>query len=66
VARLSKATNLPSALIAARNELLLACPPAASVLTRVTVPVIMSLTKTSRALLVSPATRLEAVLSKAT
>ncbi|GJD76556.1 hypothetical protein CFIICLFH_4814 [Methylobacterium goesingense] len=63
---LTKATRVPSAEIEAAVLGPRPCAPALSVETRVVVPVPRSLTKTSVVPLVSPSTRLLAVLWKAT
>ncbi|GJD74274.1 hypothetical protein CFIICLFH_2508 [Methylobacterium goesingense] len=60
-----KATRVPSAEIEALLLMLLACAPVLSVETRVVLPVVRSLTKTSVKLFVSPTTRLLAMLWKA-
>src|SRR5947208_4873223 len=69
VASLSKATNRPSPERAGQNCSMLAafaCAPVESTLTRSVIPVIRSLTKTSKAWFVSPTTRSSASLAKAT
>ncbi|GJD75813.1 hypothetical protein CFIICLFH_4058 [Methylobacterium goesingense] len=67
VAVLWKATRVPSAEIEAAVLVPpVACAPVLSVETRVTVPVSVSLTKTSMVPFVSPATRLPALVVKTT
>src|SRR5438552_10226937 len=69
VASLSKATNRPSLERAGQNCSMLAafaCAPVESTLTRSVIPVIRSLTKTSKAWFVSPTTKSSASLAKAT
>ena len=66
VARLRKATVLPSAEIEGRVLSLFPCSPAEVTLTRRVCPLARSCTKTSEARLVSPGTSVVARLSKAT
>ena len=66
LARPEKATNRPSAENMGSRLALFAWLPSAAVATRLMAPVCRSLTKTSEAPLVSPATRLLARLSKVT